>query len=334
MEENYDYKQDIRSTRKGCLGSSDGKLLKSVDENGFVLKAHYKRMAVCKGLIEQTEIPANSAIKAGDYIELAIFEHLKEQNPLCESNPLVVSNKYVGNNVKLIDHPDIRIVNPQKKLVTYIEVKTTKFTFEQTRAEYTDQLFIHTIMANEEASMRGKDWKSQVILAHYLTDGLDLDKGIEFDPSRLTFKRVFVSRNRMNIKNALAIVDKFLEGFTEYYEGDVIDAEYLPAEVKEQMQRMADVLNEIDARKAQLEEFKKKLFDFMLKREIKSIKNDYFSFVRVDETKSTTFDSKSYCEDLIKKYPRKALKIIKEYSRISTKRGYVKIEVKKRKTNE
>ena len=167
----YDYKDDIRATRLGALGSSDGKLIQSVAINGSVPKSALKRLAVCKGLIEQTEIPYTDAMRTGDEIELAIFEHLKATNPLCESNPLVVSEKYSRKNVRLLSHPDIRIKDDDNKVLTYIEIKASKYATEHVRHIYKAQLFIHTLLATEEAQRLGKDWKVRIILAHFNTDG-------------------------------------------------------------------------------------------------------------------------------------------------------------------
>ena len=41
------YKEEIANTRKGCLGSSDGKTLAQIATLGIVPKSAYKRMAGC-----------------------------------------------------------------------------------------------------------------------------------------------------------------------------------------------------------------------------------------------------------------------------------------------
>ena len=57
----YDYKQEIIDTRKGCLGSSDGRILSQISTLGYVPKSAYKRMAVLKSLIEHKDIPKNDS---------------------------------------------------------------------------------------------------------------------------------------------------------------------------------------------------------------------------------------------------------------------------------
>ena len=73
--EQQDYKNEIRSSRCGALGSSDGKLIISVAESGVIPKFAYKRLAVCKGLIEQEDIPRTHSINVnGEMAQLCVPE--------------------------------------------------------------------------------------------------------------------------------------------------------------------------------------------------------------------------------------------------------------------
>jgi hypothetical protein len=94
------------------------------------------------------------------------------------------------------------------------------------------------------------------------------------------------------------------------------------------MTDMATVLAEIKQRETKIEEFKKRLYDFMLEHDIKSIKNDYFSIIAVAPSESKSFDAKRYVEDLIKQYPRKSKKIIEKYTKTQKRKGYCQIKVK------
>lgn len=323
-----DYKEKIRETRKGSLGSSDGKMLVSIASKGSVPKSALKRLAICKGLIEQEEIPYTDAVRTGDEIELAIYEHLKATNPLCESNPLVVSKKYSRKNVRLLSHPDIRIKDDEKKVLTYIEVKASKYTTEQVRQIYKGQLFIHTMLATEEANSFGKDWKVRIILAHYNTDGLDLSQGCEFDPNRLNVKQVRIERTYFDLGKTMDIVDAFLEDFNEYYDGDEVDADMLPQQVRTQFDEVATFLSEIKEREAKVEEFKKKLYNFLSEKGISKVKCDNFSFTVVAPTQKETFDYKEYLSDVESLHPRIAKKIKLKYKKTTLQNGYVKISVK------
>ena len=329
MAEIQDYKKDVANTRKGCLGGSDGKMLAQIAALGYVPKSAFKRLAVCKGLIEQEDIPRTAAIVAGDKIEMAIYDHLTKKDPRYESNPLWVSEKYSTKNVKLIAHPDIVLKDEARKTLFVYEVKTTKYNINDTRTTYKSQLFIENTLAHEIISKLGSGWSVKLFLVHYSTEGLDLNDGVEFDPTRMTLKEVsFRSSALFDIKSSMELVDTFLETFTEYYDGEEIDANLLPTNVKSQFDDVADMLVEIKERETKIDEFKKRLYDFMLEHDIKSIKNEYFSIVAVAPSESKSFDTKRYMEDLIKQYPRKSKKIIEKYTKTQKRKGYCQIKVK------
>lgn len=330
-----DYKEDVAQTRRGCLGSSDGKLLAQVCALGYVPKSAYKRLAVCKGLIEQEEIPRTAAVRAGDAMEMLIYKHIAASDPRYESNPRWVSERYSTSVVKLISHPDIVLRDDARKTLFIYEVKTTKYTFEETRQTYKSQLFIHYTIGREIADHLGRDWNVKLSLVHYDTDGLDLDAmdvdTMELDVNRLTIKEVRMSSSYFDVRKAMATISEFLDGMTEYYEGEEIDADYLPAQVKTQFDDIAVVLREIKERETKVDEFKKRLFEFMDEKDIKSIKNDYFSITRVDASEQKSFDHKRYIEDMQRTHPRKAKKVLVQYTKTTKKRGYVTIKVNEKK---
>ena len=323
------YKDDIRATRIGCLGSSDAKLLSQIAALGYVPKSACKRLAIVKGLIPQTDIPETDAIRTGNEIENKVFEYLKWKDQRYQSNVRWESKVHSTKNVKLIAHPDIVLKDDARKTLFVYEVKTTKYNVNDTRETYKAQVFIENLLAREIASTFGKDWSVKMFLVHYSTDGLDLTDGIGFDPTRITIKEVhFTTSDYFDIKKAMAIVNTFLENFTEYYDGDEIDANLLPTNVKSQFDDVAAMLVEIKERETKIEEFKKRLYDFMLEHDIKSIKNEYFSIVAVAPSESKSFDTKRYMEDLIKQYPRKSKKIIEKYTKTQKRKGYCQIKVK------
>lgn len=328
------YKEDIVSTRVGCLGSSDGNLLSQIAYLGRVTKSAYKRLAVVKGLIPHQEIPETAAIKAGNEMEMAIYNHLRETDSHWESNERWESKKYSNKNCKLISHPDITKTDFSTKTIYVVEVKTTKYSVAQTRETYKAQLYIHFLLARERAKEMGKDWKVKVLLAHYSTDGLDLSMPIEFEPKRLTIKPIAFHSPLFDVEKAMMIVDSFLEDFTEYYEGEEIDAALLPTTVQSQFENVATMLAEIKERELKVSEFKQRLYEFMLDKGIKSIKGDMFSIVRVDETTSQTFDYKRYIDDMMAKYPRKTKKMVAEYTKETKRKGYCNIKVNNKTNND
>ena len=327
--EQQDYKNEIRSSRCGALGSSDGKLIISVAESGIIPKSAYKRLAVCKGLIEQEDIPYTAAVRAGDELEMHVLEHLKANDDRYQSNPCWVSKKYSRNNVKLLTHPDIVLQDDENKVLNVYEVKCTKFTFEQTRDTYKAQLIIHWVIANEIAKELG-GYKVKLSLVHYSTEGMNLEEGFEFDPSRLTVKqlRSIDKEARMyRLSDAMDILNNFLETFTEYYEQEEVDANLLPAKVQTQFSEVAQFLREIKEREAKIDAFKAKLYDFLSERGIKKVSCDDFSFTVVAPTQQISIDYKNlFTQEIEAKKPRIARRLKEKYKKTTNKKGYIVIK--------
>lgn len=324
----YDYKQEIIDTRKGCLGSSDGRILSQISTLGYVPKSAYKRLAELKSLIEHKDIPQNDAIRFGDYIENAIFNHLHSQDTRWESNVLLESKKYSLPNVKLISHPDFYKIDHAKKEILIGECKATKYNVQQTRSTYEAQLYIHYVLGREIASKLGDDWKVKLYLVHYSTDGLDLENGIEFDPSRLTVHQVYFSTMYFDVMRGMNIVNTFLENFTEFYEQEEVDANLLPANVQTQFFEVAQFLREIKEREAKVDAFKAKLYDFLSERGIKKVSCDDFSFAVVAPTQQISVDYKAlFTQEIETKKPRVAKRLKDKYKKTTNKKGYVLIHV-------
>jgi len=324
----FEYKDEIRQSRFGCLGSSDGKLLSQIASLGNVPKSAYKRLAVVNGLIPQEEIPETAAIRMGNETEMQIFEHLQMVDSRWQSNVRWESKEFSMPNCKLISHPDFILQDEENKILYVSECKATRYTIEQTRAEYAPQLFIHFMLAKEKAKELGKDWKVKLSLCHYSTEGLDLNEYNEFDTNRMTIREVRASTAFFDIRKAMNIINDFLETFTEYYEGDEVEEQYLPMEVKQQFLAITNVLAEIKKKEKQVDEFKQRLYAFMCEKCIKNIKGDAFTITRVDATGSKSFDAKRYVEDLKKEHPRKANKIIEKYTKTTQRKGYATIKLR------
>lgn len=329
-----DYKEEIQKTRLGCLGGSDAAMLARISNLGYVPLSARKRLAVCKGLIPQEEIPHTAAMRAGDEMENAIYEHLAQNDNTYESNPFWVSEKYSKSNVKLIDHPDIVRFDKEKKCLYVYEVKTTKLSVEETKREYRPQLYIHSLLAREMANAQidGRKWRVKLFLVHYDTKGLDLAEGIEFDPSRMSVAPIAFRTEVFNVKEAMNLVSDFLKDYDVYSEDGVVDYGYLPDNVKEKFDAIACTLREIKEREEKVEDFKNKLYTFLVEKNIKSIKNDEFSIVRVDESESKSFDGKKYIEELKSQHPVVAKRIIAKYTKVIKRKGNVQIRLKNKES--
>lgn len=327
-----DYKIDIANTRKGCLGGSDAKLIMQVATMGYVPKSAYKRLAICKGLIEPDNITTR-VMQYGDFIEQQIFEHLSQTDSRYQSNPCLVSETYSRKNVRVIDHVDFLLQDDDKRIIYLCECKASRYTTEQVRQEYKAQLYHHCIMGREYAERISKErktrYKVKVILCHYDTSNVDIEAPFEFDPSKITLKEVRFVGKLYDMKLAMDVIDDFLETFEEYYEQEEIDYDMLPAKVQEQFSEVANFLREIKEREAKVEAFKTKLYDFLVARDISKIKCDDFSFTVVAPTRSVKVDYKKlFEEEVASKHPVKAKKLRVKYRSEIDRKGYVKISVK------
>ena len=327
MKSTLDYKDDIRSTRTGCVGSSDSRMLQNIATLGYVPKSAKKRLAVVKGLIEQEEIPYIDAVRFGDEMENEIFALLSAQDSRYESNPKWVSEKYSRPNVKCLTHPDVILQDDKKKVLRVYEVKTSTHSTAKLKEEYRYQLAHHYLLAQERAKNLGDGWKVKLYLVHYDTTGLDLSQSQAFDNNRLEVTEIRQPAV-YDLATAMNIIDKYVAELDEYYEGDEIESTMLPSDVEGEFNAIADVLAEIKERESLVNDFKARLYDFMLSHDIKSIKSPVYSITRVDETITKSFDSRKFLDDYRRQHPRKAKKVIAQFTKETHKKGFVSIKIR------
>lgn len=321
-----DYKTDIINTRKGCLGGSDSKMLAQIDSLGSVPRSAYKRLAVCKGLIEPENV-TTQVMKYGDFIEQQLFEYLHANDNRYQSNPCLVSEAYSTSNVKIIDHVDFMLQDDENKVLYLYECKASKFTIEQVRDMYKAQLFHHWLLGSEMAKKLGK-YKVQVMLVHYDTRDVDMDEEWSFDPTKITVRHIRFSSPVFNMARAVGIISEFLDNFTEFYDGEEIESVYLPEKVKQEFDMITNVLAEIKEREKKVSKFKEYLFAFMESHDIKSIKNEAWSITRIDATESRNFDYKAFLGDYATKHPRLYNKLVRDYEKVVKRKGSVQIRLK------
>lgn len=323
----YAHKADVISTRVGCLGGSDAKMLAQIDNLGNIPTSAYKRLAVCKGLVEHDSM-TNRAMEYGDFIEQQVFELLSNGDERYESNPCWVSEKYSRKNVKCIDHVDVAFIDEENLTVNIWEVKASRYSTQEVRQEYKAQLYHHTLFGREKCTELGRKWRCKVFLAHYNTEGLDLEQEFTFDKDRLTIQEVKFNTRLFDMDKAMDLVDQFLETFDFYSENEIIQAQYLPERIQAQFTQIADVMREIKAKEERISEFKKKLYEFMCEKGIKSVSGDDYTFSVVMPTQTTSFDAKKYLDDMDKEHPRIAKKLREQYKKTTNKNGYLAIKVK------
>lgn len=325
-----DYKNDILNTRRGCLGGSDARMLSNIASIGYVPASFKKRLAVCKGLIEHENITTR-AMQYGDYIEMMVYESLKAKDARWQSNPCLVSEKYSRKNVKAIDHVDLMLVDDEKKEVTIGEVKASRYSTIEVRGEYKAQLAHHRLLGAEYARKLG-NYKLKLMLCHYYMDGVDIDAPFAFDPARLNVVGIKPASLSYDLSKAMDIVDDYLETLDAYYESDDIDAQYLPADVRNEFDAITTVLNEIKEREQKVDEFKAKLAAFMESHGIKSVKSPTWAITYVAPTQSVSVDYKTMAEkELLDGHPTKARRLMEHYKKTTSKKAYVTIRTKDNK---
>ena len=322
------YKENIIQTRTGNVGSSDSKMLQQIAELGQVPKSAHKRMAVIKGFIENQDI-TTPAMRFGDRIENEVFDSLKANDNRWQSNPCIISTKYSRKNVGCLTHIDYMLQDDENKTLTIGEAKATKLTYEQAKDEYFYQLCHHWLLAQEYAKELG-GYKVKLVFCVYNTDGVDYENH-EFDPSRLTVKNLRgmekISKS-YRLAEAMDIVNDFLEKFDSYYEEE-ISGEYLPENVKAEFDQVTTFLTEIKEREKKVDDFKKKLTEFMISKGIKGIKTDAWAITLVNESESVSVDYKAiFANEIEAKKPRVANKLKNQYKKVSKKKAYITIKVK------
>lgn len=321
MENNYDYKDEIISSRVGALGGSDGKVLAAIAKNGCVQRGQVERLAIAKGLYERPNI-TNLAMQYGDFIENMIYDSLVQVDERWESNKCFRSQKYGREGLGLLVHIDFSLFDDSrdKPLLLWVECKATTTDIEQTYKDYKEQLYIEYVLGKELAEQLGADFKLE--LCHYDASVMFEDESqlqFAFDPDKISRKKVIFKKPVFDISSGMDIAAQYVSEMTEY-KREEIDWDYLPAEVQEQMKQVNNILVSIKEKQDSIEEFKSRFYDFLCKNEIKSVKTPYFTISRVDESVSIQFDKVRFTAE----HPELAAK----YQRAVKKKGYVLIKTK------
>lgn len=321
MENNYDYKDEIISSRVGALGGSDGKVLAAIAKNGCVQRAQVERLAIAKGLYERPNI-TNIAMQYGDFIENMIYDSLVQVDERWESNKCFRSQKYGREGLGLLVHIDFSLFDESrdKPLLLWVECKATTTDIEQTYKDYKEQLYVEYVLGKELAEQLGADFKLE--LCHYDASVMFEDEfqlQFAFDPDKISRKKVIFKKPVFDISSGMDIAAQYVSEMTEY-KREEIDWDYLPAEVQEQMKQVNNILVSIKEKQDSIEEFKSRFYDFLCKNEIKSVKTPYFTISRVDESVSIQFDKVRFTAE----HPELAAK----YQRAVKKKGYVLIKTK------
>jgi len=320
MENNLDYKNIIIAHHKHGLGASDGDLLYKISGLGCVPSSCTERLAIIKGLYEKPEDITTMAMQKGNDLELSVFEMLHNEDERWESNKYIESKKFSRENCKLFCHIDFFLQDNEKKTVTFVECKCTNKSLIEARRTYTNQLFLENVLGKEYTEALGSGWKFSMKLCHYQSSDYE---GV-LNPEKIELKSIRFGRGEFNVGTTMDIVSNYLSEMTEFYK-DEIDANYLPEKVKNEVETISNYLTSIKEMNDKVDEFKKKMYDFMVQKNIKSIKNDSFLITRVDESIVPRFDSK--------KFELEHRTTYKKYIKNTVRKGYALFKVKGEKDN-
>lgn len=278
------YKIDIIETRTGGLGSSDAKMVSKVGKTGKLSYSDRERVAVMLGLQEPANF-TNAAMENGDYIEGQIFDSLKKAYPNAKSNPYY-KHKSLSNQLgfNVFCHIDFEVVIDDR-LVWY-ECKASRYSIDQVRAEYDDQLRWEYMLLNEKA--RDLCLRPVLNLIHYRVENYG-----EYIPENLSQTQVSFNDgyDEYIVKGLDLIRQAIRDGFTFTPKADV-SAEDLPVVIASQVALARQKLREAAELTAEVDAFKEAALQYCLERGIKSIKGDGLSIIVKDEYTSSRVDSK------------------------------------------
>ena len=306
-----EHKEEILSTRKGYLGSSDANMVANIAKNYVVNPTYNKRLAILLGLEEVQDFSSYST-NLGDKLEDDIFDCLKKSFPNIVSNPRIESELYSRKNFKVMTHIDYMFEDANN--VIFIENKATKDNTYVTINKYANQLYWHKMLLIEYCNKVKKTPK--LLISHYNTSDYDG----EFKPEKLTIVDLTkASLIPFEIEQGLDIIDIYLEKFV-YEKAEEIEFDYLPESVQEYTEIIGNKLSEIKQLENDVDNFKAKMLDLMNKNNIKNIKTPYFSITKVEESTQMKFDTTTFKKEHENLY--------KEFSKPTINKSYILIKTK------
>ena len=131
-------------------------------------------------------------------------------------------------------HIDFFKKDDEEKVITFVECKATSKTIKEARHHYSEQLYIENMIGKEYIKSLGKDWKFNIKLCHYNTNGYDGT----FKENKIDFCRIRFGNGLFDIDKSMSLISSYLDNMTEYYRED-IEQRYLPEEVKQKF----DIIN-------------------------------------------------------------------------------------------
>lgn len=276
------YKDEIIASRVGYLGSSDAKMVCKIGRTQKLSYTDQERLGVMLGQCPQREY-TNAAMENGDFVEQCIYQDFLSAYPQALSNPLTVSSRKFGG-FGLLDHIDIEVLKDDA-LIWY-EIKASRYSTDQVRDEYDEQLRWHYMMLTEKAAALGR--KAQLYLVHYPVETYG-----EYDPSKVLVMPVsFKGDYAAQIEAGLQFIADTIASGWEYTPKDVMATSDLPAEIASKVEYIKQTIADVEAKKAEIEAFKETLLDLCLQHGVTSIAGEGWSATVRQGYTSQRVDSK------------------------------------------
>lgn len=308
------HKDEIIATRKKGFGSSDAKMIAKIGRLESVSESDNRRIAEMLGLTERLQFSTKST-ELGNEIENHVFELIKNKFPNTVSNLFYQSeeltNKY---GFGVFNHIDYECET--KSFLVWIENKATKKDINQTIDEYATQLAWHSELLKEKAKKLGKFPK--LFVSHYQTEVTECFSAENFNILEIDINGFEIETE--NIHKGLSHISELLKSDFEYKPSDELYANNLPVSVQEKIKTIHNAFNQINEANKLIEDFKETMLDLMVKNNVKSIKNDFFSITLIKKTVGSSFDRKTF----EKEHPELA----KKYEKKTNRKSYVIIKTK------
>ena len=298
------HQNEIESTRVGGFGGSDAKMFYKIGLKGLssLSNSDKVRIRVSKGITPYNSIPQTEAMRKGHDFEDWFADRFKHHTDKMDRERKISARMAV--NFDTFAHADFSKKNGK-------EVIELKCVSDPDRAfdNNIEQLQWYHMLGVESVHLVVCD-SMAIVASHF-----DFEDGLR-DP-------IEIGRNDGMIQTMLYGI-KLLDDnwfLLDLRVGDEwSDEDLFPAEQKE-VREMAQYLREIKSMEAIIEERKVKMYDFMAKNNIKSIKSDMYSITMVPAGTTSRFDKAKLLSD----HPE-----INEadYTTTSERKAYVTVKLK------
>ena len=186
--------------------------------------------------MEEKKQFSTEATAKGDYIEAAVFKHLKRIYPDLVSNPRYTSDPLTAKyGFSVFTHIDYELSTDDRLI--WMECKATMESIDKTKQTYKDQLNWHWMLLKEKAANLGVT--PELWLVHYDTNTTGY-----FNPSAMTIQPLSLRSGSEILLEGLSFISDALLDFKKDDSADVT-VESLPVEYNNMVTVVAGYMREI-----------------------------------------------------------------------------------------